>query len=222
MKKTIFPLLLVLLFATLACSVFSSPATSGDAPIGDGNIIFQDDFSKTNSGWDRSDWDDGQTDYGNGVYRILIKIPSYDAWANPGQYFEGDVRVEADATKVSGEDDNDMGLICRYSGTPESPSYYYFIISSDGYAVIGKVTDGTSVYISSDQMEPSAAIQQGTTSNHLRADCIGNNLTLYVNGQQVASATDASFTGGDVGLVAGTFNIPTAEINFDNFIVRKP
>lgn len=222
MKKTVLPLLLALFMVTLACSTSSGPAITGDAPAVDSIILFQDDFSKTNSGWDRADWNEGLTDYGNDVYRMAIKVPSYDIWANPGQYFEGDVRVEADATKVSGEDDNDFGLICRYSGSPESPNYYFFIMSSDGYAVIGKVTDGVTGYISSDRMEFSNAINQGSTLNHLRADCIGNNLTFFVNGQQVVSTTDSSYTGGDVGIVAGTFEIPSTEIVFDNFIVTKP
>ena len=217
MKKTLLPLLLILLFTTLACSLFSGGATSGDA-----NILFQDDFSKTSSGWDRADWESGVTDYGDGVYRMAVKIPSYDIWANPGKNFDGDVRVEADATKVSGEDDNDYGLICRYSGSPESPNYYFGIISSDGYTAIGKVTGGSTEYLSSEQMIPADAIKQGAVTNRLRVDCIGSNLTLYVNGQQVATATDASYTGGDVGFLAGTFEISSTEIHFDNLLVSKP
>ncbi len=234
MKKSHITLLLILaLFTTLACSVFSGPVdTSGDAPVGEApssegapannNILFRDDFSDSNSGWDRADWDSGITDYSNGVYRMVVKVPSYDIWANPGKNFAGDVRVEVDATKVSGEDDNDYGLICRYTGEPSSPSYYFFIISSDGFAVIGKVTGGSTEYISSEKMAPSDAIKQGAATNHLRADCIGNTLTLYVNGQQASSTTDTAFTGGDVGLMTGTFDIPSTEIHFDNFVVTKP
>ena len=221
MKNSLLPLLLVLLATTLACSVFSG-STTGDPPAADSNILFQDDFSNPSSGWDRADWDDGSADYSDGVYRIHVKVSSYDIWANPGQYFEGDVRVEADATKVGGEDDNDYGLICRYSGSPESPSYYFSIISSDGYAVIGKTTDGASEYISTELMALSDAIKQGSSTNHLRLDCVGSTLTLYVNGQEVATINDSAFTGGDVGLMAGTFEISNAEITFDNFVVRKP
>ena len=132
------------------------------------------------------------------------------------------MRIEVDATKVGGEDDNDYGIICRYSGTPESPNYYFSIISSDGFAAIGKTTGGTSEYLSSEQMEPADAIKQGAVTNHIRTDCIGSSITLYVNGQQVATATDSSYTGGDVGLMAGTFEISSTEINFDNFLVLKP
>ena len=58
--------------------------------------------------------------------------------------------------------------------------------------------------------------------NHIRADCIGNELTLYVNGQQVATATDSEFTGGDIGVIAGTFSTPGTDIHFDNFVVTRP
>ena len=252
MKKTRIILLLAFtLLLTLACSVFSGPVESSDAPMESApanqpaaeepaaqapaaeepapaaeapasNILFQDDFSDTNSGWDRSDWDSGITDYNSGTYRMLVKIPNYDIWANPGRSFDGDIRVEADASKVAGEYDDDYGLICRYSGEPSAPNYYYFIISSDGYAVIGKVTAGESVYISSEKMVPSDAIKQGMTTNHLAADCIGSTLTFSVNGQQVASASDTSFTSGDVGFIAGTFDIPSAEFSFDNLVVSRP
>ena len=94
-------------------------------------------------------------------------------------------------------------------------------ISSDGFAVIGKVTGGETEYLSSEKMEPSDAIRQGAANNHIRADCIGDILTLYVNGQQVATATDSSFSSGDVGLIAGTFDISNTEINFDNFVVYE-
>jgi len=227
MKKTLLPLLLVLLFTTLACSVFSGGATPSDAPPENGpaannNILFQDDFSNANSGWDRNDWDSGLTDYGDGVYRMSVKVPSYDIWANPGKSFDGNVRVEADATKVSGEDDNDYGLICRYSGAPDTPNYYFGIISSDGFAVVGKVTAGSMEYLSSEQMQPSDAIKQGSTTNRLRIDCVGSNIALFVNGQQVATVSDASYTSGDVGFLAGTFEIPSTEIHFDNLLVSRP
>lgn len=246
MKKTLLPLLATLLFFTLACSLVTgspiseqpvpnqlpvdqeqAPAAPQEvppeqAPAAESNTLFQDDFSDTNSGWDSADWESGITDYSNGAYRMLVKVPSYVVWANPGEYFDGDTITEVDATKVSGEDDNRYGLICRYSGTPEMPNYYFFLISSDGYAVIGKTVEGDSEFISSEEMQPVEAIYQGATTNHVRADCIGNSLSFYVNGQQVAVATDSAYTGGDTGLITGTFEIESTEITFDNLVVKRP
>ncbi len=187
-----------------------------------GEVLFSDDFSSPDTGWDRNSWEEGSTDYSDGVYSVFINESQYDIWANPGQYFEGDVRIEADAYRFRGEDDNDYGLICRYSGTPETPNFYFGIISSDGYAVIGKTDAESTTYLSSEQMEKVNGINGFFETNHLRFDCVGSELTLYVNGQKIATAGDTSFTGGDVGLIAGTFDIPMAEIHFDNLVVMQP
>ena len=60
-----------------------------------------------------------------------------DAWANPGSESFIDTRIEVDATKNGGPDDNDFGIICRYTA---AESFYYAIISSDGYYSIMKMT----------------------------------------------------------------------------------
>lgn len=202
-------------------SIPTSTSSAVSAPSDNqGRILFEDDFSDTSSGWDQKNSDTGITDYSGGSYRILVNQTRYDAWANPGQSFTGDVSVEVDATKNGGPDDNDLGVICRYQ---DVDNFYVFEISSDGYAVIGKMTAGNSIeYISSDKMESTDAIHQGIATNHIRADCIGDTLTLYVNGAQVATVTDTDHTSGDVGLMAGTFDTAGADILFDNFVVRAP
>jgi hypothetical protein len=65
-------------------------------------------------------------------------------------------------------------------------------------------------------------INQGSATNHIRADCVGSNLTLYANGSEIASASDSSFTGGDVGLIARTYDTAGTDILFTNFVVSKP
>lgn len=194
-----------------------------EEPVVDARVVlFQDDFSDPNSGWDRNSWDNGTTDYANGVYQIVVKAEQFDVWANPYRYFDGDVSVEVDATKVGGELDDNFGVQCRYTGAASAPSYYFFYISSDGYAVIGKMVEGSATFLSSDQLQPTDAIIQGYSTNHLQADCIGTTLHFYVNGQLVAMATDSDLRGGDVGLLGGTYDIPSSTIEFDNFIVYQP
>ncbi|MBU4226021.1 MAG: hypothetical protein KKC71_09395 [Chloroflexi bacterium] len=159
------------------------------------------------------------SDYANGGYRIYVKMTEYDAWANPSRSFPGDVRIEVDATKIGGPDDNDFGVICRYQ---DVDNFYYLLISSDGYAAIGKYEGGSQQLISSDNMQKVDGITPGAATNHIQADCIGSELKLYVNGNLVATATDSSFTSGDVGLMAGTFDTAGTDILFDNFYVYKP
>ena len=204
---------LVLGLAILACGG-TTPTTPSDP-----NILFQDDFSSTGSGWDQIQEEGaGMTDYESDYYRIQVLTANTDVWANPGLSFT-DTRIEVDATKAGGPDDNDFGVICRYES---ASNFYFFMISSDGYAGIGKVQDGEQILIGSEVLETSDAINLGAATNHITADCVGSTLTLTVNGKQVASVTDTSFTSGDVGLLAGTYSEVGTDIHFDNFIVRKP
>ena len=208
---------LILFIAVLAVASFSCSLAGGATP--DPNILFQDDFSDTSSGWDRVNNSDSVTDYADGAYRIWVNKPQYDIWANPGKSFAGDVRIEVDASKKAGPDDNDFGVICRYE---DINNFYFFHITSDGYAIIGKITDGNQTYLSGDQASQAPAVHQGEASNHIRADCLGDTLTLYVNGEQTLSVTDGDHASGDVGLMAGTFDTVGVDVLFDNFVVRKP
>jgi hypothetical protein len=70
-------------------------------------------------------------------------------------------------------------------------------------------------------MQASEAIQEDNM-NHLRADCIGDKLSFYINFTEVASATDTDFPSGDVGVVAGSFAEPGVDVLFDNFVVIQP
>jgi hypothetical protein len=214
MKKRLLFILIVLVSASLACQAIER-VTKTEQP---SNVLFQDDFSDPSSGWDRITEATGQSDYVDGKYRIFVDDTNTDVWSNPGLDFT-DVRVEVDATKVAGPDDNDFGVTCR---TESADNFYFFIISSDGYYGIGKVKGDQQDLIQMDALQPVDAIKQGGTTNHIRADCIGDALTLYVNGQKINEVHDAEFTSGDVGLMAGSFDTPGTDIHFDNFQVLKP
>jgi len=219
MKHRLIILVTTLLLSTLACQSIVQSGDQGDSTPSDlGQVLFQDDFSNSSSGWDRVNLEDGATDYANGIYRMFVSDSDTDIWANPGLNFT-DVQIEVDATKIGGDDNNDFGIICRYTDTE---NFYFLIISSDGYYGIGKVIDGEQGLIGSESMPPSEVISKGNAENHLRADCVGNTLSLYVNGEQLASYDDPDLTSGDVGLIAGTFEVPGTEIHFDNFMVLKP
>lgn len=202
----------------LACSLSGLVnRSSGNSTLPE-DVLFQDDFGDPSSGWDRVNEIEGITDYTNGVYRILVNTDNTDVWANPGLDF-GDTVIEVEARKVGGADDNDLGIICRYQ---DVSNYYFFIISSDGFYGIAKVVDGQQELIDLENMEYSEVINQGLDSNQLQADCIGQKLVLFVNGRKLVEVNDSQFSTGDVGLIAGTFDIAGTDIHFDNIVVRKP
>jgi len=220
MKKKVFlivSLALIFTFVLSGCSIIQKFLPIGKTGSTSSNVLFEDDFSKTSSGWDQTTSASGTTDYADGTYQILVNETQYDLWANPGKNFT-DVSVQVDAVMLGGPMDNDFGILCRYK---DVSNYYFGIISSDGYYAIGYLKDGTQDIFAS-QLEYSDAIKQGTESNRIRFDCVGDTLTLYANGTQLTQVKDSAHTSGDVGLMAGTFDTAGTNVSFDNFVVNKP
>jgi hypothetical protein len=204
-------------------------------------IPFFDDFSDTNSGWHNGAiMSSGNiTEYINGSYRIYVGSPHQLQMSilNPLSA-PRDVRIEVDALKVAGTDQNNIGIICRYE---DGNTFYLLEISSDGRANINKYVNGEPSDIPENTPTKSPvetgmswnelvnlmqgvyeSIHTGATTNHIRADCIGNNISLYVNGEMIISVTDYSFSSGSVGLAAGTYDNGGTDILFDNFSVVRP
>jgi len=197
--------------ALSGCALLELPSSTGD-------VLFQDDFSRPASGWDRDRNQAYRSDYVDGVYRIEILEAETTAWSNPGLVF-GDVRIEVDAGKAAGSDDNAYGVLCRYQ---DPGNYYFFLISSDGFAGIGARREGAAVLLSGDAMLPSEPIELGAGPNHIRADCAGSRLSLFVNGVPVVEVDATDWAEGDVGVIAASLAGPGAVIDFDNFSVVYP
>jgi len=183
-----------------------------------GGLLFQDDFSTTDGSWIRASGREGTMDYYRSAFRIWVNLVNYDFWSTPDLNFR-DVRLEVDAGRLSGPNENRYGLICRYR---DAQNFYFFVVSSDGYYAIGKVYQGTRSLLGQEMMAYNPNIYLGMSPNHLRADCIGDTLAFYVNEQPVALVRDVDFESGDVGLLAGSFDQPGVDILFDNFKVIKP
>jgi hypothetical protein len=218
MKMKKFTLTLILAVLLTGCTAMSADLNAS-AAVQPGNVLFKDDFSDPSTGWETwSEPSGSMVAYQNGGLRIYIAEKLFDFWSRPGKRVS-DVRLEVDAIKLGGPDDNDFGLVCRYQ---DRDNFYAFLASSDGYAGILKVKEGKYQLISSKQMAYSEAIRKGSAQNHIRADCTGSALTLYSNGQKIASVEDQDFKTGEIGIIAGTGAVGGADLYFDNFWVYNP
>lgn len=192
--------------------------TQEPAPVPTRVVIYQDDFSDPNSGWEHYREGDGILDYEQEAYRMLVNTTHNLFWVNAGVDLV-DVVIEVDAEKKPGPEDDQFGVICRLD---ENYNYYVFLISSMGEYGIAKMEQGQLTILGSGEMAFSEAIRQGEESNHVSATCAGETLILAVNGQELLSVEDASIAGGDVGLAVGTFDQPGVDVFFDNFILYEP
>jgi hypothetical protein len=214
---------LLILFSSLALLSFACSTTASTTPTpqdqtaASGTVLFQDDFARPISGWDRFISAEGTMDYDAAGYRMLVNSLNTNFWSTPQKNF-ADVRMEVDAGKLGGPDENRIGLICRFTGD----DYYFFLITSDGFYGVGSYTGGQAALLGQSEMQKNSNIKTGLAVNHLRADCMGDTLTFYVNGFQVSSVKDTALKTGDIGLLAGTFAQSGVDVIFDNFVVLKP
>lgn len=202
--------------------VLGACTAGGPVPCDEEGTLFNDEFSgERDCGWALYDRSGVQSEVVDGALQMTTSQPGQIWWTNPGRTFD-DLIISADVEHVSGPEDNAYGLICRYQS---SENFYVFLISSDGYYAIGKYQSGSNqvTYLTGDgQYVASEAINQGQAQNSIRAECIGNELRLTVNGEFLESATDPTFVTGDIGLGVGTFTSGSLVVNFDNVRVLAP
>ena len=210
----LFPLLSLL----LAGCMFEFMSADTLPWVSDEPLLFADDFSHQTGGWriyeDRLSF----VGYDQGGFRLWVDLPNYQVWSRPGLNFK-DTHLYTRAQMLGGPNDNLFGVLCRFQ---DDGNYYAFVISSDGYYGIIKKQAGVQGLLGSSQMGFSEAIHRGGETNEILAVCQGEQLVLFVNGVQLEQVSDATFTHGDVGLIAGNRAEPGVDILFDYFIVMKP
>ncbi|UYN90342.1 MAG: hypothetical protein KIT08_03665 [Anaerolineales bacterium] len=183
-----------------------------------GAIIFQDDFSNASGDWVVESDALGTQGYYSEKYRITVSETNTVLWSDTLSGNYGDISVEVDSAKIAGPDQNEMGLLCRYS----DGDFYAAGIGSDGYFSVWSRLSGEWNLLGMEEVQFSEAIYTGTQTNRIRFDCVGSSLTLYANGTQLIQVQDSSLTTGDAGVYAGSFDVGGVDVVFDNFLIAQP
>jgi hypothetical protein len=178
-----------------------------------GEVVVFDDFSDPFSGWVEDTDPDWSLYYEDGEYFFQIEpsqfyLNSYllDDYSN--------VLVNVDVNIEQTAFDGDIGVLCRYV---DSDNYYALEVSEDGYYSIWKRVNGEVVYLV--EWTSSDLVPVDGSSFVLNASCDGAQLTVGINGEVLAQATDTDFATGYVGLTAGTWENGGLVVSFDNFEV---
>ncbi|HEY73031.1 MAG TPA: protein kinase [Thermoflexia bacterium] len=181
-------------------------------------IILQDDFSDSSSGWEVGNYDTGDVGYTEGAYFVTSTENEQMMWGLANDSFD-DTIVEVDATQISApdNDNNAYGVMCRVQSNDDG---YLLRVSGDGYYAIHVIVENE--FNPLVDWTTSDAINQGDATNHIRAVCDGANLTLTVNGELLAEAEDYTFAEGDIALTTTTFEEDPTEVHFDDLVVYAP
>jgi len=200
-------------------ATLESTATATETPLP--QLVYQDDFvGKT--GWSTESGANYSFEFINKGYQITSKVKNVPIWSVRSNTYQ-DVQIEVDVTEVQvtgsqASKGGYFGLVCRHAGGGE---FYAFVIGTDGFYGIGKKGSGVFSFIKQGAV-PIEANLSVMDANRVRADCMGNTLSLYVNGIKVAEVQDKSYVKGDVGMVVGSRSRGTVIAFFDNFAVFTP
>jgi len=209
----------ILIFIISACAPQS---ISDKVKSKTGMVLYEDDFSDPNSGWQVIEASQGMLGYADGAYRMMLKVPMFTSWVTAKKIYN-DVTIDVDVTKTAGPDQSTYGVICRMA---DEKNFYMFAISSAGYYAIGKVIEGKGPVMlgtdGADKLKASDVITKGDETNHIQATCKGDTLTLKINDQLVSSIQDQDIAVGDFGLMVKTFKEPGLDVKFDNLKVTIP
>lgn len=146
-----------------------------------------------------------------GLALTALKADKYEAWMVSWPVLT-DFYLEVTATtgKCSGLDR--YGLLAR--STSDARSAYLFGFTCDGRYSL-RIWDGTKFNILI-QWKPAPGINQGSeATNRLGFKAQGSQLTLYANGQPLASIEDDTFTSGAFGLFIGSVLTPNFTVTIN-------
>jgi serine/threonine protein kinase/subtilisin-like proprotein convertase family protein len=189
-------------------------------------MVFSDDFSLTDSGWDVFDESGTFGTYRDGVYALGVQggfqTASVLNTSSPELSDLGDVRVEA-TTRFHGNTDALAGVICR---AVSGDRFYYFLIQGDGTAYIGENDPDDPKGFHNFNSAFTPAVVRSEAPNRVAGECVGGSegvtLRMFVNGVAVDTVIDGvdPLLGGAVGLRAESRG-EAAEVEFDDFLVTR-
>lgn len=203
----------VLVSSSLACNALSALS---------GGPIIEDNFEGSQD-WGIGTDSDSSVEYSNGGLRMQIFKQNYFVWSTPpGDQDYENVHIEVTVLNNGTDSTTAFGILCHQQTVTES--FYYFAVTPGGeYAIAEAALAQTDVFLTNnDQWAQSDAIPLDAPSYRVGADCGNGTLTLYVNGQQIASVTDSTYVNGGVGVLAWSGeDVASGDVTFDDFVMTK-
>jgi hypothetical protein len=122
--------------------------------------------------------------------------------------------LELDAEQVSGDDDNEYGLIYGYQ---DDEDHYEVAISGDGYAGFFAKEEGRWDDIV--RFRPHEAINQRNATNRLRLEVQQGRFSFFINAQLAFEDNANHFREGLIGFGCGPFGETILHCSFDNLSI---
>lgn len=196
------------------------PEIATEVPVSTGDVILEDDFSD-DSVWGILSDADSSIQYADEALQMIINSENYFVWTTPDSEEYEDIHMEVMVINNDTDSNTAFGFLCNQQS--DDDSFYYLVVTPNGQYVIAKATTGeTDIFLTNnDEWGYSDLVAEDASSYRVGADCgTDGTLTLYVDGQEIDSVTDPSYSSGGIGLMTwsgeGSSN---ANVSFDDFLV---
>ena len=218
-KPTLRPSWTPLPSKTLRPTWTASPTLSPSAtsPVG---VLLEEDFNSTDpyAPWMKKAGGNWATGIAKRMYFMSVHQPKVEITSARTWLKLDDVRIEADIIHNNGN--GYYGFHCR-----ETPAgtYYTIFITTDGYYGFGENRDNKLTILESGPLPELDPPIDPKGENHVRADCRGNALTLYINGEPIDRTTVPAWNIGYVGMMIGTrLEDNRLTVYYDNLVIYSP
>lgn len=187
--------------------------------------VFADDFGDPASGLID---DETEQEWGRGYYSEAGQYV-FELKPDPGSIYDyyldqtlpSEFLLQATAA-YTGPVDNAYGLIFQVQVGEQNDDFYTFRISGDGFYTVEKTEQGEATAVI-DWTASSLIDQAEGAANILTVQGKGDAYTLYINGQQVNTFTDAAYSGGTFGFMVDNYDeTAPANFTFDDLKVGTP
>lgn len=197
--------------------------TQSEEPASDSDVLLDDDFSAGRTQWGTGSDTDSSVEYVDDALNLQIFKGNYIVWTTPNDKDYENLHMEVTVINNGTDSTTAFGLIC-YQQHPITDSYYYFAVTAAGEYAIAKASLALDdVFLTNnDVWAKSDLIAHDAASYRIGADCGNGTLTLYVDGQQIDSVDDTTYTSGGIGLfVWSGEDATTTNVSFDDYLLTK-
>lgn len=172
------------------------------------NITYQDTMTDSPVGW--------TTDT-----HCALKTDGYHAkgggvCVNPNLSADDGVTITVTSQLARSSASAEYGIVFRQSS---QGNYYAFVITTDGRWILLKMVNGTPATLAGDTASTAIVTGKGAI-NTLAVQLLGTSFTCIVNGKQVGSGDDGTFSSGSAG-VLNQDTATTSEVVFTSFTVAQ-
>lgn len=183
-----------------------------------GNVILSDDFSSDQ--WGTGTDADSAVEYVNGALNFVVYAEDYFVWSTPDDNSYENVSMEATVFNNGTDSTTAFGFICNKSAGND---FHYLVMTPAGQYAIAVAKEGeVDVFLTNnDRWADSDLIAIDADSYRIGADCGNGRLALYVDGREIASVSDSTYTRGQVALLvwSGEERGMINDVSFDDFVM---